>query len=488
MTRLMGRGFQIVGLRWLRGWGYRGRRPGLIAGAGLLLVVGLDLLLAFRIEAKLPQLAAGPTWFRHALGAAVVAALVVLAGPVLLLTESIRTQGSRLRGALSSLPLTAREIGLITWLPTFAVSLMALVLVWIPAAAVFYGLGFSFGASLLDAFAALLSGYALAALIAGAVRLLLGRSSWATVQYPVMLLVWIGLVVLEMWQTGGGYQSNSLPWSSYVLVVPWLVQAVVRDTVPAALVATVELAGPASIGLLVWSAARAADPQYALVAWRWRRRWRPALVTLELTRLLRSRDVMVNSLGAELIVLGLAFAGFRAPAGFRSGAAEVLIPAIMMVSAIPVVMVRGLTRSAWPVPLTLGYGVASWTASQLAAGMSIAVAIAAPGVIALLAWGVPLTALIGSAVPYGVLSLGFAIATGWIAPASAENPVGQIVAAFLLVFVLTVVEAAAFYFLTAGTPVWFGVLVVLGGLGTASAFAVERRRVFGRTAYATQHE
>jgi hypothetical protein len=196
---------------------------------------------------------------------------------------------------------------------------------------------------------------------------------------------------------------------------------------------------------------------------------------------------MVNALGAELVVLGLAFAISRAPVALRSQASEILIPAIMMAAAIPLVMVRGLTRSAWPVPLTLGYSVATWTASQLVAGVSIALAVAAPGVIALLPWGVPLTTVIGSAVPYGVLSLGFAIATGWLAPASPENPVGQIVDAFLLVFVLTVVEGAAFYFLTAGTPAWSAVLVVLGGLSAASAFAIEQRRVFGRTAYAIHH-
>jgi hypothetical protein len=203
--------------------------------------------------------------------------------------------------------------------------------------------------------------------------------------------------------------------------------------------------------------------------------------------LLRSRDVMTNAIGAELVILGLAFALTRTPVELRSQIAELLLPAMMMAAAIPLVLIRGLTRSRWPIPLTLGYSAATWTSSQLVAGVSIALSMITPGVIALIAFGVPLTTVVGSGIPYAVASIGFAAATGWIAPASPDNPVGQIVGAFMLVFVLTAVEAAAFYFLTAGTPAWFAVLVVLGALGFVAAFATEQRRWLRRSGYATDN-
>jgi len=397
------------------------------------------------------------------------------------LTESIRTQGSRLRAALSCLPLTAREIALMTWLPTFAVSLLVLGLLLIPGAAVFSGLGFPWHASVVDALLSLLCGYCLAALVVGLVRIVLGKSSWSGVQYPVMLLTWIGLMALETWQTSAAFQAATLQPLAYVLVEPWLVHATIIETIPVALLAAIELGTVVSIGLLIWSAARAAEAQYPVVAWRWTHRRRPALVTLELTRLLRSRDVMTNAIGAGLVNLGLAFALSRTPVTLRSQLATLLLPAMMMVAAIPLVLVRGLTRSRWPIPLILGYSPATWTSTQLVAGVSVALSMIIPGVVALIVFGVPITTMVGSGIPYAVLSIGFAIATGWIAPASPENPVGQIVDAFLLVFVLTGVEVAAFYILTAGTPTWFAVLVVLGALSTSSAFAIEKRRWLRRS-------
>ena len=476
MKRLSLLAFRVLVRRWLRGWGYRGGRTGLVAGGTAVVAVVLDLLVAVWIRQHLPAIANGPAWLSNALASVGVAGLVLLAGPVLLLTESIRSKGSRLTGALGTLPLTPREIALLTWLPTAAVSVVMLALLLAPGTAFFSTLGFSLPMGLLLTALSLTVGYVLAMVAAGLIRTTLGRGGWVAVQYPAMLLAWMGLMALAIWQTSTLNPARPLSVIQGLLLEPWLVKAVMAGTIPAGLIVAITSATVLAATLLVLSAVRAPDVMYPDVAFRWNRRRRPMLVTLELTRMLRSRDVVANAVGAELAILGLGVVLSRAPLEVRGHLADVFLPAMLIGAVIPVLAIRGLTRSRWPVPLLLGISPARWTAAQVAAGLLFVIVMTVPGIILLFAEGASFSQLIGPGFAYGVLSVGFAVAAGWLAPASPENPIGQVVNAFVMVFTLTVIEAVAYFVLTTATPAWYAVTLALGGLGVACAFYVESQR------------
>ena len=161
-----------------------------------------------------------PAQFRPPVVATIVLFLFASGGLMLLLTESIRLSGSRLGAVLGTLPLTTKEIRVLLWLPVFAASLAMQVLLFVPAVAAFSALRFPLDQSVLISLLALLSGYGLAAVVVAAVRRTFGSSRWASVQYPVMLLGWMALCGVEVWQTIAD-SSRRETWR-VLLLAPWL--------------------------------------------------------------------------------------------------------------------------------------------------------------------------------------------------------------------------------------------------------------------------
>lgn len=476
MTTIVGRAFAIFGIRWVRSWGYEGRHPRLIIAACVAAAFVAAIGAAVWVGDQFGSLTQQTPQFRGALAAVVILLLFFASGPVLLLTESIRSSGSRIQAVLSSLPLTGREITLLMWLPTFTVSILLLVLLWMPGAAAISGLRLPLDQSLVAALLALLTGYSLAALIIAAVRLLLSRGTWAGVQYPVMVLGWLAITGLEIWRAGTPFAGPSLQPGDYALLVPWLLQQTVAQSFSAALIGTVAAATLVTIGLLVWSASLPSEGRFVTVLWVWSRRWRPRFVTLELTRFLRSRQLVANLIGAEMLILGISIALWRLPLPLRPFIDKPLLAFMAMTASLPLLAIRGLTRGRAPLALLLGFGPVGWTATQLVAGVGLAIAAVVPGVIAFGVLGVPAATIAGYVVPNLVAACGVAIALGWSVPASSDNPIAQIVGAFMLVLVLGVVVVVADKAFTSGTLLWTAFLVVVGSLGIVWAPTLERDR------------
>ena len=144
MTRLARRSLSLFALRWLRSWGYRGQRPGIIYSAALALLGAASIGATVWTHSQFQGFDRLPAQFRPPVVAAIVLFLFISGGLMLLLTESIRLSGSRLGAVLGTLPLTTREIRLLLWLPVFTASLAMQVLLFIPAVAAFLTLRFPF--------------------------------------------------------------------------------------------------------------------------------------------------------------------------------------------------------------------------------------------------------------------------------------------------------------------------------------------------------
>jgi hypothetical protein len=468
------RSMSIFALRWLRGWGYRGQRPGILYGLALALLAAASIGAALWTHSQFLAFDRLPAQFRPPVVAAIVLFLFISGGLMLLLTESIRLSGSRLGAVLGTLPLTTKEIRVLLWLPVFAASLAMQVLLFVPAVAAFSALRFPSDQSVLVSLLAVLSGYGWAAVVVAAVRRTVGSSRWAGVQYPLMLLGWIALCGLEVWQTVAD-ASRREAWR-VVLLAPWLSREAGQGRISSWQFGAVILGILATVGLLLWSGVKTFDVNYPRVAWLWSSRWKPPLMTLELTRMLRSPYLVANLIGGEVVSLGLAFALWKLPPVVRPYLFVAILSTMMLFCALPLVLVRGLTRARWPPPLLVGYRPTEWTMAQVAVGLTLAFSLAVPPLV-LSVWLIGSTGtVLGLGLPLLALSCGLAIYVGWLTPSGADDPLGQAVSTFSLFLFIQLLELGLDHAFHARTPAWTISLVVLGSLGVAAATFLERRR------------
>ena len=485
MRRLALRSLSIFALRWLRGWGYRGQRPGTIYGLALALLAAASIGAAVWTHSQFVGFDRLPVQFRPPVVATIVLFLFISGGLMLLLTESIRLSGSRLGAVLGTLPLTAREIRVLLWLPVFTASLAMQVLLFVPAAAAFSALGFSLDQSLLASLLALLSGYGWAAVVVTLARRTLGASRWASVQYPAMLLGWMALCGLEAWQTVAELSGRSQAWRN-LLLAPWLSREAGQGRISSWQFGAVILGILAGVGLLFWSGGRSHDVTYPRVAWQWSSRWKPPLLTLELTRMLRSPYLVANLIGGEVVSLGLAFALWKLPPVLRPYLYVAVLSTMMLFCALPLVLIRGLTRAKWPPALLLGYRPTEWTMAQVSVAIGLAALLAAPPLLVSVGLlGLPGTVL-GLALPLLALSCGLAIYVGWLTPSGSDDPLGQAVSTFSLFLSVQLIELVLDHAFHAQTMVWTIALLLIGSLGIAGAALMERRR-WGQLVGAVSH-
>jgi hypothetical protein len=476
VRRLARRSLSIFALRWLRSWGYRGQRPGILYGAALVLLAAASIGAAVWTHSQFQGFDRLPAQFRPPIVAAIVLFLFISGGLMLLLTESIRLSGSRLGAVLGTLPLTTREIRLLLWLPVFTASLAMQVLLFVPAVAAFLTLRFPLDQSLLASLLALFSGYGLATVLVVLIRRTLGSSRWASVQYPAMLVAWMGLSGLEVWQTIVDFGGRGSGVWSAVLLAPWISREAGQGRIASWQFGAVIIGVLATVALLLWSGGRSPEVNYPRVAWRWSSRWKPSLVTLELTRMLRSPYLVANLIGGEIVSLGLALALWKLPPILRGYLFVAVLSTMMLFCALPLVLIRGLTRAKWPPALLLGYRPTAWTMAQVWVGVGLALCLAVPP-LTLSGW------LLGSAgavlvpaLPLLALSCGLAIYVGWLTPLGADDPLGQAVSTFSLFLSIQLLELLLDHLFHARTAAWAMSLLIIGAFGIAGATLLERRR------------
>jgi hypothetical protein len=476
VRRLAYRSLSIFALRWLRSWGYRGRRPGIIYGAALALLGAASIGAAVWTHSQFQDFNRLPSQFRPPVVAGIVLVLFISGGLMLLLTESIRLSGSRLGAVLGTLPLTLREIRVLLWLPVFTASLAMQVLLFVPAVAAFSALRFPLDQSLLASLLGLVSGYGLATVVVVLVRRTLGASKWASAQYPAMVLGWMGLSGLEIWQTAVDFSGKRSGPLSALLLAPWISREAGQGRISSWQFGAVILGIVATVGLLLWSGGRSYEVNYPRVAWQWSSRWKPSLMTLEATRMLRSPYLIANLVAGEIVSLGLAFALWKLPPVLIPSLFVAVLSTMMLFCAMPLVLIRGLTKAKWLPPLLLGYRPTAWTMAQVWAGIGLALILAVPP-LAVSAW------LLGSAgavlvpgLPLLALSCGLAIYVGWLTPLGADDPLGQAVSTFSLFLSIQVLELLLDHVLHARSVAWVASLLIIAALGIAGATFVEGRR------------
>jgi hypothetical protein len=486
VRRLARKSLSIFALRWLRSWGYRGERPGIISSVALALLGAASIGAAVWTYSQFRDFNRLPAQFRPPIVATIILFLFTSGGLMLLLTESIRLSGSRLGAVLGTLPLTTREIRLLLWLPVFIASMAIQVLFFVPAVAAFLALRFPLDQSLLASLLALFSGYGLAAVVVTLVRRTLGASRWASAQYPTMLLGWMGLSGLAVWQTFVGLGGRSEAWSA-VLLAPWLSREASQGRMSSWQFGIVILGILATAGLLLWSGGRTSEVPYPRVAWLWSSRWKPPLMTLELTRMLRSPYLVANLIGGEIVSVGLAFALWKLPMVLRPFLFVAVLSTMMLFCALPLVLIRGLTRAKWPPTLLLGYRPTEWTLAQVGVAIGLAVILATPPLLVSVWLLGSAGTVLGLGLPLLAVSCGLAIYVGWLTPSGADDPLGQAVSTFSVFLSIQLLELLLDRVFHAQTAAWTLSLLAIGAIGIAGAVLLERRRwgqLVGAVSYA----
>jgi hypothetical protein len=461
----------------LRGLGYRGPRPALVGTGLVLLVLGADLAAAVWLRSAVAGAADGVPIPTGLLGAAAMNLVFFMAGPALLLTESIRHRGSRLHMVLGALPLTLREISVVTWLPSFAAAVFLVVLFGVPASALLTGVGMSPGPAVRAVVAASLAGVGLAALVIVVGRWLMRGSKWAGAQFPTMLLLWALLCAVQTWQVGRTIESGTLaPWGVGLLMPVLADEMNDQQDIGVATLVWFGAIAAGLVALVPWSARVAAGARLPSVLWQWRAAWSFPLTTLEFTRHARTGVVVVNVVAAQVVVAAVAAATLRLEGRLQAALVPYVVGAIVNLNAIPLLLIRGQTRSPRPVPLVLGWSPLRWVGAQACAGLAVFLATAVIP-LALLISGEPSTwQIVGAAVPSGVFAFGLVMAIGWAMPASPENPLGQMGGTLINLTLFAVIFSAAAVWWTAGSLVWATALVVVGLTGLVVPVIVERTR------------
>ena len=187
-------------------------------------------------------------------------------------------------------------------------------------------------------------------------------------------------------------------------------------------------------------------------------------------------EAEVTLIGGEVVTLGLAFALWKLPPVIRPYLFVAILSTMMLFCALPLVLVRGLTRARWPPALLIGYRPTEWTLAQVAVGLGLALALAVPPLVisaSLLGSADP---VLGLGLPLLALSCGLAIYVGWLTPSGADDPLGQAVSTFSLFLFIQLLELGLDHAFHAQTAAWTISLVVIGSLGVAAATFLERRR------------
>jgi hypothetical protein len=199
-------------------------------------------------------------------------------------------------------------------------------------------------------------------------------------------------------------------------------------------------------------------------------------MTLEATRMLRSPYLIANLVAGEIVSLGLAFALWKLPPVLIPSLFVAVLSTMMLFCAMPLVLIRGLTKAKWLPPLLLGYRPTAWTMAQVWAGIGLALILAVPP-LAVSAWLLgPAGAVLVPGLPLLALSCGLAIYVGWLTPLGADDPLGQAVSTFSLFLSIQVLELLLDHVLHARSVAWVASLLIIAALGIAGATFVEGRR------------
>jgi hypothetical protein len=409
----------------------------MVAAVAALAVV--DLIVAVVLARRLHAGSTDPSVLGALVPTATVVLLYALAGPLLLVAESSRSDGSAFERALGALPLARRDVRALLWLPPAVIALLSIALLLPPGFAALVTTGLHAGQAAAVLVATTTVATATAAALLTVCKLVLRGDRWRPTHYPVALLAFELALVAVLASAVDERLAPSL--LDRALVVPVLLDELqAHGTVDPALAVAAAVGGLlVTAAGMVAGAALSGQQDAPDVLVRWRPAGRPRLATGELVRLVRVPHLATNVVGSFVISVAIVVVLWRVPPSSASGVASAAVVAVGVLAGVPVRLLRATVRLSTPQPQLAGIDRRAWVRA-LNAGALVLFAV---GVLPLAA------ALPRSQVRHGldaattaavlITCLAVAVALSWAVPGTVEVDASQVVATLMYLVATSVV-------------------------------------------------
>ncbi|NEM90863.1 hypothetical protein [Galbitalea soli] len=358
--------------------------------------------------------------------------LALAAGLLVILAEAVRDKSGRLEGALSALPLGRRHIAIVVWAPVVTLLAGVGMLMIPPAISALVALGQPLGSAIRGVVASLSFGIFLGGVSLAVSHFLLRSGRWNGVRYPVAMMLWIVLGVVDIGYSLGAL-ADSDPSGVGLLVMPLLITELARGTsfsIPLTMLCVVLALG--ALALLATSLSGAgASGRAGRVRLRWRAGDQLSRVVAETLYYLREPTTAANVISAFLVGVSVAVVMWLLPPRL---ATQLLVPAlygIALFAAAPVRVLRGVFPRRHPPQQLIGMSARSWTRTQWSAALLLVALAAVPAIAAIVLPQPNRPESILTFVSAISLSTACALVAGWVAPVQLDNALGQVIATVL---------------------------------------------------------
>ncbi|MDR1264873.1 MAG: hypothetical protein LBK42_04730, partial [Propionibacteriaceae bacterium] len=285
-------------------------------------------------------------------------------GGVMVFGDLSRDKSGRTESALFCLPLTKRDVSILTWLPTALFVGLGLAAVATPSVSALVGLGQSFG----QAGAVVASACACGVMVIAVPKLVAAvvwrGDQWNSVRLPLVVVLWLVLVVGEIWASVSMVLDGGSSWLA-LMVVPILVQDLFNAVVVVPHVLFFIILGLVSVALMV--AAETAQI-YGLNARAIRCPWpaagRAPLIRGEFRYTLRQPMVTASAMVALIFSLGAAVGMVQAPPQAQFLLSPCALALFVVLGCVAAQSMRGLFDSVAPSQRLIGLRPGPWALRQ----------------------------------------------------------------------------------------------------------------------------
>lgn len=470
MIRLLASGLSVA----LRGvvrarpedqrWGWR------LAGLASLIVMA-DVLLTW---AALNPPAGLPTFATGLYGVSGVIVGCIGGGSVALSVEAARKQTGEVTAALTTLPLSRREMAVLDQLPSALLTLFLVVFLLPPVAGIL-STALNPGTAIALATASVFSGLAATNVLLALIAVVLPGSRWSAVRVPLSMLLAAGLAALAVARAlQPGAQAPTGGVLDIALVLPQLVHLAVTAGVPDAwlLIAT---SGAALFSTLVLTPLAKSGS--------WGSRSQPIRVSwtadglrgqFQADLLLAFRDptILANSVAAFLLILGASISTLFAEPAVASALAVIIALIGCVLAGSAVRMLRSLYSRTEPPQQLIGFGIGSFVGTQLGVSAVFFVAMTVPLALMIVDAGSNGTALFFEIIAIALAVYAVSALSAWAIPLDMADGSAQGVTAFVTSLIAFSIGGVVAQLVTP--------FDVLAGIGMVAIAIVVAARLEGR--------
>jgi hypothetical protein len=350
------------------------------------------------------------------------------AGPIILLVDGARDRSGQFQRCVASLPLSSRRLAALAWFPPALFG--AVVVGWLtpPTLLTLLGSGVAPAAALGFTLVPLALGAVSALLALSVSSLVLRGARWDVARPPVAYLLWVATVVVELMGCLEALEGRHDPATAWLLL-PRVALALATGTEidPGTIAISAAVLG--GVVLLAWLGSRGRNETQRQRSVRREWRGRSRLVG-DLVYVLRDANMTANILSALVLCSVTAVLLNRLPPELQSGAFRAGATIICLCAAVPCRGIRGIHPVRPTAARLLRVSVVGWVVRHTVIATLLFLGLALP------LWLLPGPRnrhTVALAVAIALTALACSILVGSVFVVRADNSLGQVMGALMLI-------------------------------------------------------